>query len=119
MQRPDRMSLDRKTEELHSRIECGGEAKYHRKDAEKGKLFVRERIARLADPASFVEDAALANNHTPELPADGVVTGTARVAGRTVAIAANDSTVKAGLGERAASRKSCASRRRLQGSASR
>ncbi len=32
----------------------------------------------------------------PDLPADGVVTGTATVAGRTIAIMANDSTVKAG-----------------------
>ncbi|HMJ15209.1 MAG TPA: acyl-CoA carboxylase subunit beta, partial [Polyangiaceae bacterium] len=41
-------------------------------------------------------EAALANNLEPDLPADGVVTGTATVGGRTVCIMANDSTVKAG-----------------------
>src|SRR5580700_2442572 len=82
--------------ETLSRIEKGGAPKYHAKNAETGKLFARERIARLVDAGSFVEDAALANNLDPELPADGVVTGTARVAGRSVAIMANDSTVKAG-----------------------
>src|SRR5580700_7497296 len=82
--------------ETLARIEKGGAPKYHAKNAETGKLFVRERIARLVDAGSFVEDAALANNLDPDLPADGVVTGTATVAGRPVALMANDSTVKAG-----------------------
>jgi methylmalonyl-CoA decarboxylase subunit alpha len=89
-------SLDKTIADTLSRIEKGGAPKYHAKNAETGKLFARERIARLVDAGSFVEDAALANNLDPELPADGVVTGTARVAGRSVAIMANDSTVKAG-----------------------
>src|SRR5580700_2709596 len=82
--------------ETLARIEKGGAPKYHAKNAETGKLFARERIARLVDAGSFVEDAALANNLDPELPADGVITGTALVDGRPVAIMANDSTVKAG-----------------------
>ena len=90
------MSLDQKLKDKLARIETGGAAKYHEKNAEQGKLFARERIARLVDPASFVEDAELANNADPDLPGDGVVTGTASVAGRTVAVMANDSTVKAG-----------------------
>ncbi len=63
-----------------------------------GKLFVRERIRLLVDDGSFVEDGLLANISAPtnDLPADGVVTGTALVGGRTVAIVANDPTVKAG-----------------------
>jgi methylmalonyl-CoA decarboxylase subunit alpha len=83
-------------EETLARIEKGGAAKYHQKNAEAGKLFARERIAKLVDGGSFVEDAALANNTDPELPADGVVTGTATIDGRPVCIMANDSTVKAG-----------------------
>src|SRR4051812_42718045 len=79
-----------------ARIEKGGAPKYHQKNAETGKLFARERIARLVDAGSFLEDALLANNLDADLPADGVVTGTALVAGRQVAIMANDSTVKAG-----------------------
>src|SRR5271170_8115903 len=90
------MSLDKKHADTLARIEKGGAPKYHAKNAETGKLFARERVARLVDPGSFVEDAALANNLDPELPADGVVTGTAKIAGRPIAIMANDSTVKAG-----------------------
>ncbi len=87
---------DAKLKETLARVERGGAEKYHQKNAKEGKLFARERIARLIDAGSFVEEAALANNRDPELPADGVITGTATVNGRTVAIMANDSTVKAG-----------------------
>ena len=64
--------------------------------AEQGKRPVRDRIARLVDAGSFVEDALLANASAGDLPADGVVTGTATVDGRAVCIMANDPTVKAG-----------------------
>src|SRR5205814_7181737 len=50
----------------------------------------------LVDEDSFVEDAVYANVLAGDLPADGVVTGTARIDGRTVCLMANDSTVKAG-----------------------
>ena len=79
-----------------ARVEKGGAPKYHEKNAESGKMFVRDRLAMLLDPGSFVEDAVLANAVDPELPADGVVTGLGRIDGRPVAIMANDSTVKAG-----------------------
>jgi len=78
------------------RVGQGGDARYHEKAREQGKLFCRDRIARLVDEGSFVEDAVLANVEAGDLPADGVVTGTARLAGRTVCLMANDSTVKAG-----------------------
>src|SRR6188768_3137428 len=81
---------------LHERAQAGGASKYHQKNAEQGKLFARERIARLTDAGSFVEDATLANTLADELPADGVITGVGKVAGRIVAVMANDSTVKAG-----------------------
>jgi acetyl-CoA carboxylase carboxyltransferase component len=87
------MSTQKKLEETLARVEKGGAAKYHQKNADTGKLFARDRIARLVDAGSFVEDAALANNVDPELPADGVITGTALVEGRPVALMANDSTV--------------------------
>src|SRR3954469_21020774 len=90
------MSLDKKLEGTLARVEKGGAQKYHAKNAETGKLFARERIAKLVDAGSFVEDAAPPNNLDAELPADGVVTGTAQINGRTVCIMANDSTVKAG-----------------------
>ncbi|UCE86581.1 MAG: acyl-CoA carboxylase subunit beta, partial [Deltaproteobacteria bacterium] len=77
-------------------IRRGGDPRYHAKAAEQGKRFCRDRLARLLDPDSFVEDAAFANSLAGDLPADGVVTGTGRVAGRAVCVLANDSTVKAG-----------------------
>jgi acetyl-CoA carboxylase carboxyltransferase component len=90
------MSNDKRIADTLERVAKGGHPKYHSKNAETHKLFARERIARLIDQGSFVEDGALANNLDAELPADGVVTGTATVDGRVVAIMANDSTVKAG-----------------------
>ena len=61
-------SIDKTIADTLARIEKGGAPKYHAKNAETGKLFARERIARLIDAGSFVEDAALANNLDPELP---------------------------------------------------
>ncbi|HEY0640168.1 MAG TPA: acyl-CoA carboxylase subunit beta [Pseudonocardiaceae bacterium] len=82
--------------EVHERSLAGGAAKYHEANARRGKLFARERIARLVDKDSFVEDGLYANALADGLAADGVVTGTATVDGRPVALMANDSTVKAG-----------------------
>jgi methylmalonyl-CoA decarboxylase subunit alpha len=81
---------------LTARVRAGGSEKYHEKNAAEGKLFARERLGRLLDPGSFIEDGALANSLAEGLPADGVVTGIGSVAGRVVAVMANDSTVKAG-----------------------
>ena len=89
-------SSDQKLLAERAVLQRGGGEKYQQKNAAEGKLFVRERIARLVDPDTFVEDALFANSQAGDLPADGVVTGTARIEGRTVAIMANDSTVKAG-----------------------
>ncbi len=82
--------------ELRERVTAGGAARYHDANAAKGKLFARERVRLLVDEDSFVEDGALANVLAGDLPADGVVTGTATIDGRPVCLMANDSTVKAG-----------------------
>ena len=81
---------------LLAQARAGGSEKYHEKNAAEGKLFARERLARLLDADSFVEDGVLANSSAEGLPADGVVTGLGRIDGRVVAVMANDSTVKAG-----------------------
>src|SRR3569623_279484 len=83
---------------LVEKVERGGAEKYHEKNAQEGKLFVRQRLRLLLDDEGrgFVEDGLLANNGASDLPADGVVTGLGKIHGRTVAIMANDSTVKAG-----------------------
>src|SRR6185295_6961628 len=90
------MAFDDKVKAELARIEKGGSPKYHQKNAEAGKLFARERVRLLLDAGSFVEDGAFANAGDPELPADGVITGMGKIAGRLVAVMANDSTVKAG-----------------------
>src|SRR4051794_14411905 len=74
----------------------GGPERHRAKAIDQGKLPVRERVARLLDEGSFAEDALLANWEAEGLGADGVVTGLGTVAGRTVALMANDPTVKAG-----------------------
>lgn len=83
-------------EETISTIKKGGQAKYHEKSAEQGKLFVRKRLELLLDTHSFQEDGLFANQSAGDLPADGVVTGVGKIDGRSVCIMANDSTVKAG-----------------------
>ncbi|KGX87529.1 acyl-CoA carboxylase subunit beta [Pontibacillus litoralis] len=84
---------------LHSRIEKikqGGGEKYHQRNEEKGKMFVRDRLAMLLDDDLDIEDAFFANCQANSLPADGVVTGIGKVNGQKVCVMANDSTVKAG-----------------------
>src|SRR3954449_10984997 len=75
---------------------AGGPERHKEKAAEQGKLPVRERVARLLDDGSFVEEALLANWEKEGLGADGVVPGLGTLAGRPVAVMANDPTVKAG-----------------------
>ena len=80
----------------NERALAGGPRRHHEKSADQGKLPVRERIRLLLDDGSFVEDALLASWREEGLGADGVVTGIGIVAGRTIALMANDPTVKAG-----------------------
>jgi acetyl-CoA carboxylase carboxyltransferase component len=78
------------------RAQQGNLEKDRQKLAAANKRFVRDRLDRLLDPGSFVEDGLLANALATDLPADGVVTGVGTVDGRSVCVMANDSTVKAG-----------------------
>src|ERR687884_1143805 len=82
--------------EALERARGGGPERHHEKSREQGKLPVRERVERLVDPGTFVEDALLASWEQRGFGADGVVTGMAQVGGRPVALMANDPTVKAG-----------------------
>ncbi|MGH2761540.1 MAG: acyl-CoA carboxylase subunit beta [Thermoleophilaceae bacterium] len=82
--------------EALERARGGGPRRHHDKSKEQGKLPVRERVDRLVDSGTFVEDAVLANWEQEGFGADGVVTGMAAVGGRPVALMANDPTVKAG-----------------------
>lgn len=78
-------------EQLEATAKAGGDRKRLR-----NKLPVRDRLELLLDQGSWVEDGLLASSLLEGLPADGVVTGTGRVAGRAVAVIAHDPTVKAG-----------------------
>src|ERR671936_700481 len=83
-------------EDAFERAYAGGPERHKEKSAQQGKLPVRERVTRLLDEGSFAEDALLANWEGEGLGADGVVTGLGTISGRTVALMANDPTVKAG-----------------------
>jgi 3-methylcrotonyl-CoA carboxylase beta subunit len=78
---------------------AGGGAKALERHHAQGKLFVRDRLARLLDPGSpFLELSPLAAQdvYDDEAPGAGLVTGIGRVSGREVLIVANDATVKGG-----------------------
>lgn len=83
-------------QERLERIYEGGGQKYHQKNSEQGKLFVRDRLKLLFDPGYELEDALFANCLVEDLPADGVVTAIGKINGKVVCVMANDSTVKAG-----------------------
>jgi methylmalonyl-CoA decarboxylase subunit alpha len=89
-------------QEAAARALAGGPERHREKAIEQGKLPVRERVALLLDTdqatgePAFAEEALLANWEGDGLGADGVVTGLGEVDGRTVALMANDPTVKAG-----------------------
>jgi acetyl-CoA carboxylase carboxyltransferase component len=87
--------LERKLETIHR----GGDEKSHARHREQGKLFVRDRIARLCDEGSpFLEIGAFAGYELYEdpVPAGGIVCGIGLVRGRQCLIVANDATVKGG-----------------------
>ena len=75
-----------------------------------GKLTARERIDHLVDPGTFEEIGSLVTDSRPPLddrprpaPSDGIIMGTARVNGATIALYAMDFTVMSGsLGDQAA-----------------
>jgi methylmalonyl-CoA decarboxylase subunit alpha len=83
-------------EDASARALAGGPERHREKASEQGKLAVRERVALLLDEGSFAEEGLLANWREDGLGADGVVTGVGDIDGRSVALMANDPTVKAG-----------------------
>ncbi len=90
------MSNEETLQDRLTEIRQGGLVRYHQKNAEQGKLFVRDRLGLLFDPGFALEDALFANHEAGNLPADGVITAIGKIAGKTVCVMANDSTVKAG-----------------------
>src|SRR3990172_8098275 len=70
------------------------------RQAAKGRLDARERVARLCDKGTFQEVGALGAGAHPSgaapVPADALVGGVARVDGRSVVVVAEDFTVQGG-----------------------
>jgi methylmalonyl-CoA carboxyltransferase large subunit len=82
--------------------EGGGQSQIEKQHAA-GKMTARERIEGLVDPESFQEIGLFARHRATsfdmaekEFPADGVVTGCARIDGKVVHLASQDFTVSGG-----------------------
>jgi len=100
------MALEDKLLELkekRARLQEGGGKEKLEKQRASGKLTARERLEKLVDPGSFQEVGLFAQHRCThfgmagkELPADGVVTGSALVDGRLVHLASQDFTVSGG-----------------------
>ena len=99
---PEEDTPHRKLAELEARV-LAGDPRAVRKQHDEGKLTARERIARLVDAGSFVEEFMLAETQCTDFgmaerrqPTDGVVCGFGRIDARPVYLFAQDRTVLAG-----------------------
>jgi len=93
----------RDLERQKDHLQLGGGADRLEKQHSAGKLCARERLSLLLDRKTFREAGLFARHGCrnfgmdgKELPADGVVTGRGRVAGRLVHVASQDFTVAGG-----------------------
>ena len=97
-----REELEKKLAALE-RTAAEGDPKAASKQRAEGKLSARERIDKLVDPGTFVEEFMLAETQCSDfgmaekkLPSDGVVTGFGKIDGRPVYIFSQDRSVLAG-----------------------
>jgi len=93
------LSLSRELETRLETVHAGGGVDAKARHEKRGKLFVRDRVAKLIDlGSSFLELSALAafDLYEGQAPGAGIVTGVGIVHGREVMIVANDATVKGG-----------------------
>lgn len=97
-----REHLLRKLAEIEKKA-LEGDPKAAAKQHAEGKLTARERIKKLLDPDSFVEEFMLAETQCADFgmaekkqPSDGVVSGYGKIDGRPVYLFAQDRTVLAG-----------------------
>lgn len=99
-------TMAERIEQLESereRVEAGGGKARQDKQHDRGQMTARERIAELVDDGTFQEVGAFRKNRTThfgmdkaDMPADGVVTGSAAVLGRPIHLASQDFTVAGG-----------------------
>src|SRR5438093_1113500 len=97
-----REELQKKLGEMERNV-LEGDSKAAQKQHGEGKLTARERIERLLDPGSFVEEFMLAETQCADfgmaekkVPSDGVVTGFGKIDGRPVYVFSQDRAVLAG-----------------------
>lgn len=101
------MGMKEALEELEQRkakaLQMGSPEHVDRKQA-MGLGTARERVEKLLDPGSFLEIGMLNHSDRPGMedktPADGKIAGLGTIAGRPVAVTADDATVLAGTGGR-------------------
>lgn len=94
------MPFDKEREDFEARraqaLAMGSKKRLEERKAQ-GHLNARERVEALIDPGSFIESGLFAHSTRPEMagktPADGMVTGFAKVGGRLVGINSADFTV--------------------------
>jgi len=80
-------------------VRKGGPEYMHKKHAERGKLFVRDRLRHLFDPGTpFLELSHLAawDMYDNEHPSAAIITGIGLVHNREVMVVAHDATIKGG-----------------------
>jgi acetyl-CoA carboxylase carboxyltransferase component len=100
--RENRAQTEALVADLRSRLAAvkqGGGPAVVERHVKRGKLFVRDRVAKLLDPESpFLEIAPLVatDMYDGEAPSAGIVCGIGRVEGQECMIIANDATVKGG-----------------------
>ncbi len=94
--------IEKRLAELEREV-LEGDPKAIAKQHDEGKLTARERLNKLFDPGTFVEEFMLAETQCADfgmaerkLPTDGVVTGYGKVDGRMIYAFAQDRTVLAG-----------------------
>src|SRR3989338_2444351 len=99
---PKRDDLEKKLAAIEKRA-LEGDPKAAAKQHAEGKLTARERIEKLLDPGSFVEEFMLAETQSVDFgmaekkqPSDGVVSGYGKIDDRPVYFFAQDRTVLAG-----------------------
>ena len=97
-----REELEQKLSGLEQKV-IDGDPKTVAKLHDQGNLTARERIDKLLDPGSFVEEFMLAETQSTDfgmaqrrLPSDGVVTGFGKIDGRPVYVYSQDRSVLAG-----------------------
>ncbi len=108
-QTPREKQLAELRERRQKVLAMGGESRVAAQ-AKKGKLTARQRIDQLLDTGSFQETGMFVRNRSADyadVPADGVITGYGKIAGRLVCIYAQDFTSMGGTMAEMQARKIC------------